>query len=86
MTTVQDLSPYFLSTDIGGLIGPFALLIVGFALMTNKKYKPLGGLWIILELIVIAQYFTLLETDVAYWWHIIILSLGVVLSIFQSLR
>lgn len=83
---MQDLSSYFLSTDIGGLIGPFALLIVGFFLMSTKKYRPLGGLWIIMELVVIAQYFTLLESEVAYWWHIIILSLGVVLSIFQSLR
>ena len=86
MMEIQDLSPYFLSTEIGGLIGPFALLIVGFFLMTEKKYRALGGLWIILELIVISQYFTLLESDVAYWWHIIILSLGVLLSIFQSLR
>ena len=89
-TTTNGVSNYlegfFLGTGIGGLIGPFALLIVGFALMVNKKYKPLGGLWIILELIVISQYFTLLESDVGYWWHIIILSLGVVLSIFQSLR
>ena len=83
---MQDLSAYFLSTEIGGLVGPFALLIVGFALMTNRKYKPLGGLWIILELVVISQYFTLLESNVNYWWHIILLSLGVVLSIFQSLR
>jgi len=83
---MQDLSAYFLSTDIGGLIGPFALLIVGFYLMSNKKYKPLGGLWLIVEFVVLAQYFTLLESDVAYWWHIIILSLGVVVSIFQSLR
>lgn len=83
---MQDLSAYFLSTEIGGLVGPFALLIVGFTLMTNKKYKPLGGLWLIVELVVISQYFTLLDSDVAYWWHIIIMSLGVVVSIFQSLR
>jgi len=83
---MQDLSAYFLSTEIGGLVGPFTLLIVGFALMTNKKYKPLGGLWLIVELVVISQYFTLLESDVGYWWHIIIMSLGVVVSIFQSLR
>ena len=83
---MQDLASYFLSTEIGGLIGPFALLIVGFFLISNKKYKPLGGLWIIMELIVISQYFTLLDSDVAYWWHIIIMSLGVVVSIFQSLR
>jgi len=76
----------FLTTSIGGLVGPFALLIVGFFLMTNRKYKPLGGLWLILELVVIAQYFTLLASDVGYWWHIILLSLGVVVSIFQSLR
>jgi len=83
---MQDLSSYFLSTEIGGLIGPFALLIVGFYLMSNKKYRPLGGIWLILEFVVLAQYFTLLESDVGYWWHIIILSLGVVVSIFQSLR
>ena len=83
---MTDLSSYFLSTDIGGLIGPFAVLIVGFYLMSNKKYKPLGGLWIILELVMLSQYFALLVIDVGYWWHIIILSLGVVMSIFQSLR
>jgi len=82
---MQDLSPYFLSTDIGGLIGPFAVLIIGFALMSNKKYKALGGLWVILEFVMLAQYFSLLALDVAYWWHIIILSLGVVLSVFKAL-
>ena len=83
---MQDLSPYFLSTDLGGLIGPFAVLIVGFYLMSEKKYRPLGGLWIILEFVMLSQYFTLLETNVLYWWHIIILSLGVILSVFQGLR
>ena len=83
---MQDLSSYFLSTNLGGLIGPFAVLIVGFYLMSEKKYRPLGGLWIILEFVMLSQYFTLLDTNVLYWWHIIILSLGVVLSVFQGLR
>ena len=83
---MQDLSSYFLSTNLGGLIGPFAVLIVGFYLMSEKKYRPLGGLWIILEFVMLSQYFTLLETNVLYWWHIIILSLGVILSVFQGLR
>ena len=83
---MQDLSSYFLSTDLGGLIGPFAVLIVGFYLMSEKKYRPLGGLWIILEFVMLSQYFTLLDTNVLYWWHIIILSLGVILSVFQGLR
>ena len=83
---MQDLSSYFLSTNLGGLIGPFAVLIVGFYLMSEKKYRPLGGLWIILEFVMLSQYFTLLNTNVLYWWHIIILSLGVILSVFQGLR
>lgn len=79
------IEAFFLNTDIGGLLGPFLLLIIGFFLMTEKRYKPLGLLWIILELVVLAQYFTLLATDVGYWWHIIILSLGVLVSIFQGI-
>lgn len=80
-TTLIDA--FFLNTSIGGLIGPFAILFFGFILLTNRKYKPLAGLWIIGEFIIIAQYFTLLSEDVGFWWHIIIMFLGVMVSIFQ---
>lgn len=83
-TYFDPIEALFLSTGIGGLIGPFLLLVFGFFLMTERKYKPLGGLWIILEFVVISQYFTLLSGDPAYWWHIIILVIGVILSAFQA--
>ena len=79
----DPIQALFLNDSIGGLIGPFGLLIIGFTLLTNRKYKPLGGLWIIVEFIVIAQYFTLVDTTPFYWWNILILILGVIISTFQ---
>lgn len=85
-TYFDPIEAFFLSTGIGGLIGPFALIFFGFFIISNRKYRALGGLWVIMEFVVIAQYYTLLASDVGYWWQIIILSFGVILSIFQSLR
>lgn len=86
MQYFDPIQTFFLSTTIGGLFGPFAMLIVGFALMTNRKYKPLGGLWVILELVTLASYFTLLESEPAYWWQIIILFFGMLASIWQLMN
>lgn len=78
-----DLSDLFLSTEIWGLFGVFAMIAFGMVVLTNKRYKPVGGLWIIIELITLAKYFAMVSTTPFYWWDIIILILGVFVSAFQ---
>jgi hypothetical protein len=71
----------FLSLNMWGYIGPIALVIIGVFLV--KKEKSLGVIWILLESLIIATYFSLLEATPDYWWHIIILLMGVIISTFQ---
>lgn len=78
-----ELSDLFLSNDVWGLLGPFAILVIGFFLISNKKYRPLAVLWLVVEMIMIAQYFTLVAATPFYYWNIFILIMGVVSSIFQ---
>ncbi len=78
-----ELTDLFLSTDIWGLFGPFAMVLFGIFVISNPKYKPIGVLWIIVEFIALAKYFDLLTATPFYWWNIIILVLGVIISVFQ---
>ena len=75
MTEFSDL---FLSTDMIGYIGPLALVAVGYVFA--KKDRGLGLIAFIVQCLVAAQYFTLIESNPAYWWHVIIILLGSVLS------
>jgi len=71
----------FLSIGISGYFGPLGLVIIGWLL--TKKEKPLGIFMIILDSLVIAQYFVLVGVTPSYWWQIIILLLGVIQCAFQ---
>lgn len=71
----------FLSTELWGYFGPLALVISGW--LITKKEKNLGIFFIIVDFLVMAQYFALVEATPDYWWHIIILLLGVIVCIFQ---
>jgi hypothetical protein len=71
----------FLSTEISGYFGPLALVVIGYFLA--KKDRTLGVLWVVVESLIIAQYFALLDATPDYWWHIIILLMGVIISTFQ---
>ena len=66
----------FLSTSLWGYFGPLALVVGGFLL--TKKEKNLGIFMIIVDSLVIFQYLTLIEATPDYWWHVIILLLGVI--------
>ena len=82
---MQDINWFdelFLSTEMWGYFGPLGLVVIGFLL--TKKEKGLGIFFIIVDSLVIAHYFTLLEATPDYWWHIIILLLGVIVCMMQS--
>jgi len=76
-------SELFLSTELWGYFGPLGLVIIGYLL--TKKEKNLGIFMVIVDSLIIAQYFALVDATPYYWWHIIILLLGVVLCAFQSM-
>ena len=76
---MQDINWFdelFLSTEMWGYFGPLALVIIGVIL--TQKNKELGIIFIIVDSLIIAQYLALIEATPEYWWHVIILLLGVV--------
>ena len=73
----------FLSVDIWGWFGPLAIIVISFMILTNKKLKPLGILFIIVEFLTISIYFDLVEATPWYWWNIIIMLLGIIICIGQ---
>ena len=84
MQTAYDLLyELFLSTEITGYLGPLAIVIIGYYLA--KENKALGVLWFVVECLIMAQYFALLEATPDYWWQIIILLLGGVLVLIPQL-
>lgn len=82
----DPIEALFLSTDISGWFGPFALIVISFAILTNKKMKPLGVLFMVLETLVIWYYLDLVEATPWYWWNIIILIVGELLCLAQMAR
>ena len=76
IATTGILYDLFLSTSLWGYFGPLALVVGGYLL--TKKEKALGIFFIIVDSLVIANYLSLLEATPDYWWHIIILILGVI--------
>ena len=73
----------FLSTEIWGWFGPLIIIGVSSIILTNKKLKPLGILFIILEFLIISQYFELVGETPWYWWNIIIMLLGMIICVGQ---
>lgn len=86
MQDVNYFDELFLSTDIQGWIGPIVLIVIVFMILSNKKYRPLGIFFIILESLIIAYYFTLVEETPWYWWNIFIMILGVITCMGQMTR
>jgi hypothetical protein len=73
----------FLSTEISGYFGPLAIIIIGY--FVAIKNKALGVLWFVVECLMMAQYFGLVEATPSYWWQIIILLLGCVVVLIPAL-
>ena len=72
----------FLSTSLWSYFGPLGLVIGGYLL--TQKEKALGIFMIIVDSLVIWHYITLVSATPDYWWHIIILVLGVFQLTFQT--
>jgi len=77
------LNDLFYSVSIFGWFGPLIIVAVSFAILENKKYKPMGILFVIVEFLIISQYLALVEATPWYWWNIIIMLLGMILCIGQ---
>jgi hypothetical protein len=81
-THFEDL---FFNTDLIGYIGPFAVVVICTLLI--QKEKRLALVCFVFEVLLLAQYFPLLEVTNAYIWHIfILLFMGVIPSAFSGLK
>jgi len=74
----NDLEQLFYATDIYGWFGPLLVICISFIVLTNKKYKPLGIFFIIVQSLIAYQYLTLVSATPWYWWNIIIMILGII--------
>lgn len=74
---VNILEELFLSTEIYGLLGVIGIVIIGYFL--SEKDKFLGAFWFVLESLLAAYYYELVESTPAYWWNILILLVGGIL-------
>jgi uncharacterized membrane protein YczE len=82
-STYELLYALFLDHSISGYFGPFALVVFGYLL--TKKSKALGILFFVVDCLFIAQYLALIEATPYYWWHVLIILLGVLLLCIPAL-
>jgi len=75
-TTTGFFYDLFLSVELWSLFGPLGLVVIGYFI--TMKAKELGIFFILVDSIVIAVYLSLIEVISWYWWHVIILILGVI--------
>lgn len=73
----------FLSTDMWGYFGPIAL--IAFGLFLTKKERSLGVLMFLLDCLCVYQYSLLLVGEPAYYWHMLILLFGGILTLIPAL-
>ena len=69
----------FLGVNLWSYLGPMALVVGGYFAM--KKDTGLGVIWFMVEVVVMAQYFALVEATPEYWWSIFIIMLGSLFTI-----
>ena len=86
MQDINWFSELFLSTDIWGWFGPLGLVVVTYMILLDKKLKPLGVIFLIIDVLVMSQYFALVDATPWYWWNIIILILGMLLCVGKLAR
>lgn len=80
---VNILSELFLSTDMWGYFGPVGL--IAFGLILAKKDKGLGLLMFLVDCLCVYQYSLLLVAEPAYYWHMLILLFGGILTLVPTL-
>lgn len=86
MQSINWFDELFLSTDLWGWFGPLILIAISFILLENKKYKPLGIFFFLVEALVTYNYLTLVSATPWYWWNIILMVLGMLTCIVQMIR
>lgn len=86
MQEINILEELFLSTDMWGWFGPIIIIVVSFMILANKKYKPLGVFFIIIESLLTYTYYDLALTTPWYYWNAFIMVIGVILCMFQIAR
>lgn len=86
MQEIHWLDEIFLSTDLWGWFGPVILIVVSFIILSNKKTKPLGIIFLVIQILVLSIYLDLVEATAWYWWNIIIMVLGFLICIVQAIR
>ena len=74
MQDINWFSEIFLSLEMWGYLGPFALVIIGVILADRDKF--LGVFWFIIECLFASRYLELIEATPDYWWHILIIIMG----------
>jgi len=77
--TMNIFFELFLSSNMWGYLGPIGLVVIGYLLI--QKEKALGIFMIIIYSLVISHYLSLVDTNPGYWWHTIILILGIILCV-----
>ena len=64
----------FYSLEVWGLLGPVAVVILGY--VATKKDKNLGKFYFVIIAVMVVMYFDKFDTDPAYIWHALILLFG----------
>lgn len=82
MMQTEILEALFFNTDLLGYIGPFAVVVACFLVM--DKNKGLGLVCFLFEVLLLAQYFPMLEDDAAYIWHIGLIFFGGLIPLLLS--
>lgn len=80
MQEINILEELFLSTEMWGIFGPLALVVIGY--FVTRKENGLGIFFIIVDSLIIYQYLTMIDYEL-YLWHAIILLLGVIQCTFR---
>ena len=86
MQDINYLEELFFSTDLYGWFGPIIIIVVSFMILSNKRYKPLGIFFMILESLIAYTYYDLAVTTPWYYWNAFIMVIGCVVCIFQMAR
>jgi len=80
MQEINIFEQLFLTTEMWGIFGPLALVVIGFFI--TQREKGLGIFFIIVDSIIVWQYLNTANYEL-YLWHVIILILGIMQCTFQ---
>jgi len=81
MQEINWFTEIFYATDIQGWFGPLAIIGVSLIVLSDRKLKPMGILFVIVEFLITSQYLKLINETPWYWWNVILMVLGMILCI-----